>query len=365
MPIKKTKKKVLLVTTSLANGGAERSTALLSILLTQLGYEVHITTVLNKIEFEYEGQLLNLGLLKEKNNTVLGRINRFFVFRKYIKKHEFDYIIDNRTRTKTVLEFIISNFVYNLSLPIYMVRSGNIHLYFPKNKFIAKTIYKKAYAIIGVSREIETEIKSVFHYMNVKTIYNPIHEQILMRQSLALDILGNFILAYGRIDDEVKNYTLLINAYAKSNLPKMSIQLFIIGEGQDLEMLKEKVSQLNLSDKILFKGKLVNPFPYVKKAIFTTLTSKYEGFPRVIIESLALETPVVTVNCKSGPAEIVINGVNGLLVENNNPDILAQAMNRMIEDKILYENCKMNAKESIKHLSLDNVSKDWQKIIEG
>ena len=79
MPIKKTKKKVLLVTTSLANGGAERFVATLSKILVNLEYEVHIVTVLNNIEFEYYGSLFNMGLLKEKNDSLLGKIKRFFV----------------------------------------------------------------------------------------------------------------------------------------------------------------------------------------------------------------------------------------------------------------------------------------------
>ena len=80
------KNKILLVTTSLADGGAERSTGLLSVLLSQLGYEVHLVTMLNKVEFQFEGTLFNMGKLKEANDTFLGRINRFLVYKKYLKK---------------------------------------------------------------------------------------------------------------------------------------------------------------------------------------------------------------------------------------------------------------------------------------
>ena len=124
-----------------------------------------------------------------------------------------------------------------------------------------------------------------------------------------------------------------------------------------------KVQQQNLSDKVKFISKQTNPFPYVKKAMFTVLTSKFEGFPRVIIESLALGTPVVSVNCKSGPEEIITNESNGLLVENNNIRLLSEAMNRMILEDDLYSICKKNAKKSIEHLSLENISKEWHKLL--
>jgi glycosyltransferase involved in cell wall biosynthesis len=360
------KNKILLVTTSLADGGAERSTGLLSVLLSQLGHEVHIVTLLNEVEFRYEGTLFNMGKLKDANNTFLGRINRFLVYKKYIKTHKFDWIIDNRTRSRTIAELIFSKLFYTKnSNVIYMVRSFNISWYFPKNKLVAKNIYKSAKYIIGVSKEIKNEIEKVYQYNNVRSIYNPIDFENINELAIRYEISGNYVLAYGRLDDEVKNYSLLIDAYSFSELPKNNISLYILGEGKDLEKLKQKVEQQNLSDKIIFIGKDANPFPYVKQAICTVLTSKFEGFPRVIIESLAIGTPVISVNCKSGPEEIIIHEKNGLLVENNNIRLLTEAMNRMVLEDDLYSTCKKNAKKSIEHLSLENISKEWHKLLEN
>jgi glycosyltransferase involved in cell wall biosynthesis len=69
-----------------------------------------------------------------------------------------------------------------------------------------------------------------------------------------------------------------------------------------------------------------NPFDIVQNARFTVLTSHYEGFPMSIVESQALGTPVVAVDCNSGPREIVIDEYNGLLVENYNAINLAAAL---------------------------------------
>jgi glycosyltransferase involved in cell wall biosynthesis len=85
----------------------------------------------------------------------------------------------------------------------------------------------------------------------------------------------------------------------------------------------------------------------------------------MLVESLALGTPVISVNCESGPSEIIIDKHNGLLVENNNPDVFAEAMNRFISDQELYTHCKNNAKESVQKFSMENISKDWKRIIES
>ncbi|SHI62422.1 glycosyltransferase [Flavobacterium terrae] len=365
MTIKKTKKKVLLVTTSLANGGAERFVATLSKILVNLEYEVHIVTVLNNIEFEYQGELFNMGFLKEKNDSVFGKINRFFVLKKYLKEQNFELIIDNRTRTKTVTEILFNLFLYNVSKVIFIVHSYKVALYFPRIKWIAKRLYTKSKLFVCVSKEIEQQVKKQYSYKNTCVLYNPIDFDKISHFSEEYQIQGNYILVYGRLDDEVKNLSLLINSYAKSSLSEKGIQLLILGDGKDKQYLKNLVSSLKLSESILFFDKKTNPFPYVKNAIFTVLSSNYEGFPTVLLESLALNTPVVSVNCKSGPAEIIINEVNGLLVENHDSEKLAQAMDRMINDEVLYQNCKANAKETIKHLSLECVSKNWQDILEN
>ena len=81
-----------------------------------------------------------------------------------------------------------------------------------------------------------------------------------------------------------------------------------------------------------------------------------------IIESLSMGIPVVSVDCKSGPKEIVKHGFNGLLVQNNNIIELTKAFNTLLSDKDLLEKLKKNAMLSIDDFSEKNISKKWKNI---
>lgn len=358
---KATAKKICIVVSSLGGGGAERSSALLSELLFDLGYNVHVVSVLDKIDYPYKGQLLNLGKIKSESDTILGRLKRLMIFKNYLKEHNFDYIIDNRTRIG-LKELIISKLIYNPKHTIYFVRSYNTALYVNPKKFLGKYLYNSAYKIVCVSKEIAAKLKVDYGFKNLEVLYNPTNIKAYSSEGLNNDN-EKYILFYGRLDDEVKNISLLLKAFSKSKLPLANIKLKILGDGKDKESLINMSKHLQLESKVDFLEFQNNPNAIVASAYFIVLTSRYEGFPRVLIESLALGTPVVSVDCKSGPKEIVINEHNGLLIKNHDETILANAMNRMVEDKDLYLQCKSNAKSSVEKFSKDVIAQQWNVLL--
>ncbi|NNK88387.1 MAG: glycosyltransferase [Flavobacteriaceae bacterium] len=359
----KNKKKICLVVSSLGRGGAERSAGLLSKALSNSGYDVHIVTILNDISFDYAGQVFNLGKLKERNDSFIGRIWRMITFRSFLKKHRFDYIIDSRTRVSVRKQRFISRWLYGSTPVIYIVRSHNLRPYFGGNKAKARQLYAKAYKIVAVSEAIETKIRREYGFENVISIPNPVE----LKNSLTADKppprTRQYILFYGRLVDRIKNISMLLEAYTKSDLPKEGIKLIILGDGPDKEMLKKKAEDLVFADLIEFIGFRKNPFSHVRNARFTVLTSRYEGFPRSLIESLALGTPVISTAYEGGCEAIVSHEENGLIVPSNDINALAQAMNSFIFDKALYETCKSNARSSVSHISIDSIGRQWAELL--
>jgi len=358
------RKKICLVVSSLGDGGAEKSSGALSILLHGMGYEVHVISILNRIDYDYKGTLLNLGELKDKDDSFFGKLKRFTVFFNYLRLQKFDFIIDSRSRPSLVKQFIINKVLYVNENVIFIIHSFFLNHYIPSNKLFARLLYANAFKVVTVSKAIQEKLVRKFSFKNVNIIYNSVLED---KTLLTLDnvlVPDKFMLFFGRLDDDVKNLTLLIESYKLSNLIDNNVKLVILGDGKDKTMLEQKVRSMNLSEQIVFLPYTQNPYSIVRKALCTLLTSKYEGLPTVLIESLSLGVPVISVDCESGPSEIINNEHNGLLIENYKPDLFANAMNRFVSDDKLYKHCKKNAKESVQKFSMENISSDWKNILE-
>lgn len=354
--------RVCLVSISLGEGGAERSTALLSTMLTQVGFNVTTVILTNRIDYAYSGSLFNLGLLKKEPDKPWARLMRFRKLRKFIKKQDFDIIIDNRVRSLWKRELFYLNYIYRGQKLLYVMRSFKKENYLSNKEEVSRKMIRETKSIITVSKEIAETMNKNYNTTHFKPIYNPI-EDLPIKKPEDWNIEQPYILFLGRMDTEVKNLPLLLEAYSQSQLPDLNVPLVMLGGGEGIAFIKQRVQELGIEDKVK-----IRPYsPYVgwvlKNAKFLVLSSRYEGFPRVLIEALSVGTPVVSVDCQSGPKEIIRQEKNGLLVPNNATDALANAMTRMYTDEELYNQCKAFAKESVQHLTMGHIAKQWEEQI--
>lgn len=353
--------KICVVSISLAKGGAERSTAILTKMLTSEGYEVHLVLLNDAIDYEFEGQLYNLGKDKTDFDGLWKRMTRFRKFRNYLKEQNFDIILDTRARRSAVIEWIYLKYAYRNFKFIYIVHNGNIQKYLTKNDWIAKLMIKKAFKIVGVSKYISELINSKYNI--TKSINIPNSVDVPKAQSGEAERKGRYILFLGRFDNHHKNFDLMIESYGLSKLPDAAVQLHLVGDGKDKDIIQQKIDSHGLQEDIKTFPFTKNVYPILKNALFLVLTSHYEGFPMVLIEALSVGTPVISVDCQSGPSEIIQHEQNGLLVENHNPKALADAFNRFLLDKQLYQHCKDNSIQSVSHLNQKTIAKQWSKIL--
>ncbi|WP_157514639.1 glycosyltransferase [Mangrovimonas sp. TPBH4] len=356
--------KIAILVSSLANGGAERTSALLSKMLSNLGYDIHIISILNAIDYPFEGKLLNLGALKDENDSLLGRFNRLKVMKAYLDTHHFDLIIDSRSRPVLLKEIGIKRLIYKDYKVLYLVHSSKLDLYLPKSKNALPLMFKPEDHFVCVSTSIAREVKEKYALQNVSTIHNAVdvvNNKLDAKDDISIE--DEFVLYFGRLVDKVKNVSLLIDAYHLSKLKSRNVKLVILGDGVDKDDLEKKVRNLKLSQHVLFLPYTKNPFPYIKRAKFTLLTSKYEGFPMVIMESLSVGTPVISVDLPSSK-EVLKDGYNGSLITNHDVRSLAEAMDKFILDKGAYDACKKNAEGSVEEFSIANISKKWEALLQ-
>jgi glycosyltransferase involved in cell wall biosynthesis len=354
------KTKIAIISHSLGNGGAERFAGELSLILNDLHYEPHLIVVNDEVDYPFSGKLYNLGQLCQANAGIFKRIRKGFLLRNYLQSENIDIIIDNRTRNNLLRECFTS-MIYGNRKVYFMIHSYYLENYLPKSVFFAKRLYQNAEKMICVSKAIEEKVTDYYGLNNTITIYNPVKEITVTSTNTKLP--KDFILFYGRLEAHVKNFSLMLQAFFESKVYEKGIHLVILGDGSSKKSILATIEKLQLQESVHLIPFQKDPFAYVSQAKFTLLTSHYEGFPMSIIESLSLGIPVVSVDCNSGPREIIQNEYNGLLVENHNPTALSNAMNRLVEDELLYAKLKSNAKISVAHLSTENISKQWEALL--
>ena len=345
-------KKIAIVIADLVLGGGQRSALNLAAALS----ENHDVTVLvfqdSYRQYTVPCKLVNLEC-PDQDSTIKKAFNVFkraYRLKKHFKAEQYDYIF---------------SFMESANFPVAMVAPEailsvhcNPHEIGTYETWLMRRTYPRAKHIIAVSEDVATILREDYGMKKVSRIYNLVSfDDIKQQASEVYEHQRPYIVALGRLAD-VKRLDLLVDAYSKSTLQE-GCDLLLIGEGEMRFALEQQIEDLGLTDKVILTGSQSNPFSYLNNAEFLVLSSRTEAFPMVLIESLVLSCPVVATDCPTGPREIVLDGENGLLVENGSQPELTKAMDRLYSDKELLQNCREHAFDSVQHLSAHKVVKEW------
>ena len=351
------KNKIALVTYSLSSGGLERVVANSTFLFEEMGCDVHLYVLESKIDYPFTGKLHHFNI---DQLGFFSKIKAYLSIKKSIKQNNFTLVVDHRYRLNWITEILWQKLIYNKQKVFNYIHSSNIHSYLFNSDKLNRLLFKNR-QLICVSLGIEKKVKRQFPFLNAQTIYNFVDfkkDAEFEQQS------DKYILSIARMDHEnVKQVDLLLECYAKSMLPSNEIRLVILGDGVRLDEMKSLANKLNISDLVDFKGFQPNPENNLKNALFTILTSKYEGLPTVLAESLLMETPAISFNCETGPTEIIVDRFNGLLIENQNKEKMIEGMNELIINNELYHFLKQNSLKSVNKFRIDSIKEQWTKVI--
>lgn len=183
------------------------------------------------------------------------------------------------------------------------------------SKSSMKLVCRLADRVVSCTRVMEQQIQAQFHPRHSAALYNPcdirqVRELSMQGTNSALKPFEPFFERAGRIvvsmgrEHDVKGFWHLVKAVylVRKDIP--DVKLMVIGAG-DYEEYKLLAEKLGMREDVLFTGVQSNPFALLKKADVYALTSESEGFPNALIEAMAVGLPCVSVNCLTGPAEIL------------------------------------------------------------
>lgn len=180
------------------------------------------------------------------------------------------------------------------------------------NHSVDKWIYRKADIVASVSKVIAEKAKKVFEIESSKSkvLYNPYDVAFIKQKSLEhvndleFSINGPLVLSVGRLVDQ-KGFNHLIKSFSMLLEKHPNAVLMIIGHGEKESDLRELIQKLDIEENVQMLGGKDNPYKYMRIADMFVVSSVTEGFPNAMVEAMAVGLPIVAVDCKSGPREIL------------------------------------------------------------
>lgn len=255
------------------------------------------------------------------------------ILKQIMHENEYDVIID-----------FSNDFAYETCAApkISWIHSSSEHNLKPSHKKKFEKRIRDSFRTICLGNEMMEQVTRIFPNIsgNLVRIYNPFDCSTIT--SLAHDVSSlsdeekqllarDYILSVGRLDERQKDFSTLIKAFANI-APHRKEDLYVIGCGVDRHMLEKLVDEERLSERVKFLGVHKNPYVWMKHAKLYVHSSKFEGFPTVLIEALILKKPIIATQCMIGPYEILQGGKLGVLVNVGDVQQLADSMNMMLSD---------------------------------
>lgn len=175
------------------------------------------------------------------------------------------------------------------------------------------------------------------------------------------DTKARTIIAVGRLARE-KGFDMLVEAFAREAGNTGDRELKIYGEGEMRDELKNQIKKAGMDDRIKLMGMTDDIESVYAEADFGVMSSRYEGFPMVLLEAAACGLPMVSFDCPTGPREILKDG-GGLLVENGNVKALGEAIVRMANDKTLRLKLGKECAKIAERYSAERVCSQWEELL--
>ena len=363
------KNKITLVISSLGAGGAEGVCITIANKFVESGWKVDLI-VLNLINESF------LNRLSKDVKLVLLNVNhsRYSIIQliKYIYKNKISTVLVFNHELAVILVIIRILFRFKLkiisrNISVLSIKIKKLKLQNFWTKYIVRPLikyfYQKIDHVINQCHSMRDDLIAMYPQLinNSSVIHNPISVHIIdyvNKNDLTKIKKKDYLLCVGRLE-EVKAFHYAIEGFASIADEFPNLRLKIVGEGILNQKLRQKAIDCNVSDKVDFEGFQKNIIPYYLYAKATIQTSHYEGYPNVLIESIAMNTPVVAFDCPGGTSEIIRDNFNGYLVKHKSLNDLKKKLSKILLNKFNDRDLKNSVKKNYTH----DVFRHYKKLI--
>lgn len=340
--------KLLLVTTVLGSGGAERHVVrIANELVDHCEVQIAVLRPGGSYEQFLNSQVPVNGVSPEfaGKSTVVCSLTSGNRLRQLLKTYQPDCCISFLDPAASAVGAAIRSFgkkvthiiscQNNIAVTHKNFRKSSAAILLPR----IRRAYRECDLIIAISQGVENGIREYWPSLEVpiQVCHNAIGDQAelsrLMVDGASSDRLNNptrHLVACGRLTRQ-KGFDLLLKAFQRVR-ELHDCKLTILGEGMERGRLQELAIELGIERHVSMPGFIDNPTEEFCKADVFVLSSRWEGFGNVIVEAMACGAPVVATNCPYGPSEIITNGIDGLLVENEDFQQLSNAICAVLTD---------------------------------
>ncbi len=332
-------KNIAIVVTDLGGNGAEKSVLNRAQAFFENGHNVVLFLIENVKSYDVDNYKFPIIALTQQRDTFkfLAKIGDYIyakILESKMKQFEkFDIVFSHLPRADRVVKLIKHP---NKYFVIHMSYKAELEKFSKRRAAKKLKLYRYLYEgekIITVSKAIVKDFDTLgIKYKSAEVIYNPFDiDEIRQKGDEPIELDFDYIISSSAFKKQ-KRYDVLLDAY---KLIKHDIKLMILAAPHTnlISMIKERA----LEKKVIILGFQQNPYKYIKNAKLLVLASDREGLPRVVVESLILGTPVVSTNCPTGPAEVLVDELSRWLVPMDNPKLLAQKMDEALDENIQIE----------------------------
>ena len=364
---------ITFVISSLGPGGAERVLSTMANYWCSKGWTVTIITFDDGKEspfYQLDPAIKHyaLGISGNSKNFILAMINniqRVVILRSVIKKLDKVPIItfSDRTNILTLLA------TWNLGFPVIVSERSNPVLQplkWPWNLLHKWSYLQAKFVVIQTKRilnffppKLQARIRVIPNPINLPNNIN------LVYQANQVDSKKNgrkILIAMGRFTEE-KGFDKLLIAFSKICDRHPDWILEIWGDGPLRSNLEHLIGNLNIGNQVLLPGKTKEPWVQMQRSDLFVLSSRYEGFPNVLLEAMALGLPVISFDCPNGPKDIIQNNINGLLVAPGDVEELSQVMSQLMQDENERYRLSSSAIEVSSRFSIAKTMGLWEALL--